>query len=994
MKISKISYLNPYINSFNRVNNSKNNTTSPINNNIDIFKYYMGKDMVSFKANPFNETLKKNYFKLPPQFTPDVFQLDAAQALNDNKNVLVVAPTGTGKTAIARYVTTKNMQEGKTTFYTTPLKALSNQKLNEFREIYGDENVGILTGDRRENIEAPIIIMTTEVYRNMALSQMYGAKNPLMENLGTVIFDEFHYMGDDSRGRVWEESVMLTPKDVQKLELSATVGNPDDLINWQKSLGFDNTELVLMPDSARAVPLEFDSITTKSYENEKNAILRSIEKTGTAMQDKTTTAIPKVKPTDFIPVVEKLSKQEQLPAILFIFSRQFSRDLLDYFNQYGLDLTSDIEKEEIEKIVNKYKNNGYIGSDLDIEALKKGYAIHNAGIIPAQKELIEELFQKKLTKVVISTETLAAGINMPAKTVVISSTTKPTDDAEEKRRTLTVNEFKQMAGRAGRRGIDTIGYVYTMPLSQEDEETFILLEVMDSNGLQSKYEPEYSFLSGYFGHTGDKTLLKDFLNKSFRTYSIDEATHKENFDKLNFISDAKTRVLVKQGFLNVLENGQYEPTILSEMASQLRGYDTYAIALTEAVASKKFDGITPEALTMVAGALANPARPQQGDITLDTDLSSISEASASKVSDLKQSIRSSISQKLKQLGTDFLNFRDSEDMLEYAQSLIKPDSSVEEVEKELMEASQKRQKMYTITKTTGKMEHSAVMESIINGEPIPSKVLEDAIDAVEKYKKRINARDIETYIEKQKDALAEIDTEGKGKKAKARLDKQRAEIEANISEAQTMQYLDENAASALNENYKFLRNNPPSKVKKDFEAVEKKYIKLTSKDELINEIKALISIEEYEKNHKDIEKESTENANKGSACIKTILAKDANVLTTEQSENLGRANLRANYALGRTGANVVYNWAFLNQVSSDGMSNWKQLLKIIPANTLDEGSIYRNVLQTADLLGQIADMANVGYQNSNNEEDLTYYLNLRNTAYKARNLLIRYPVEV
>ena len=198
-----------------------------------MFQVYFGRDLVTAQMFPssknFADTVNENYFQLPPNCTPDQFQLDAGSALNQNKDVLVEAPTGTGKTAIAHYVATKNMHEGKTTFYTTPLKALSNQKLLEFRKVYGDENVGILTGDRRENVEAPIVIMTTEVYRNMALSHRYGAEVPIMDNLGTVIFDEFHYLGDPERGPVWEESLMYTPTDVQTLELSATIGNPKEL---------------------------------------------------------------------------------------------------------------------------------------------------------------------------------------------------------------------------------------------------------------------------------------------------------------------------------------------------------------------------------------------------------------------------------------------------------------------------------------------------------------------------------------------------------------------------------------------------------------------------------------------------------------------------------------------------------------------------------------------------------------------------------------------
>ena len=236
-----------------------------------VFDSGLGRDLVQPHINDsiFEWTLKNNYFQLPPTAQPDEFQKDAGRALLAGKDVLVEAPTGTGKTAIAHYATSKNMQNNKTTFYTTPLKALSNQKLNEFRKVYGDENVGILTGDRRENIEAPIIIMTTEVYRNMALANKYGDKNPLMENLGTVIFDEFHYLGDPDRGPVWEESVMYTPNDVQILGLSATIGNPQELTSWMGGLENKQVHLVSIPESARHVPLEFDMLETSAYKAEE-----------------------------------------------------------------------------------------------------------------------------------------------------------------------------------------------------------------------------------------------------------------------------------------------------------------------------------------------------------------------------------------------------------------------------------------------------------------------------------------------------------------------------------------------------------------------------------------------------------------------------------------------------------------------------------------------------------------------------------------------------
>ena len=543
---------------------AQKNTSNPVktaNNNKQydaskMFGIYFGKDLVSFKSSDFNQTLKDNYFQLPEGCTPDSFQKDAGRALLEGKDVLVEAPTGTGKTAIAHYAATKNMKEGKTTFYTTPLKALSNQKLNEFRAVYGDENVGILTGDRRENVEAPIVIMTTEVYRNMALANKYGDKNPLMENLGTVIFDEFHYLGDPDRGPVWEESVMYTPNDVQILGLSATIGNPDELTNWMAGLEDKQVHLVSIPESARHVPLEFDMLETSSYKAEEKKIQKSLKKGNLMFDVPISESISKPVPSDFKMAIGTLKNKDQLPAIFFVFSRNYSRDLVEYLGQEGQSLTTEAERKEIENIVDSYKARGYIGSDLNEEALLKGYTIHNAGIIPAQKELVEELFQKKLVKVVISTETLAAGINMPAKTVVISSPYKPCDEAssdfkddDQNIRMLTANEFKQMSGRAGRRGIDEKGFVYTMPTDRSTEQDFLNLEASSSNPIKSKYNPDYGFLSGYYEYHTDSEELEDLFAKSFYTYSDNEDISAQREEKLLELADLKSQVLMERGFL-------------------------------------------------------------------------------------------------------------------------------------------------------------------------------------------------------------------------------------------------------------------------------------------------------------------------------------------------------------------------------------------------------------------------------------------------------------
>ncbi len=992
MKISRISF-SPNVNNINSPNKIYKTCTVPVYSQKDasgIFKYFMGRDMVSFGARAFNETLNKNWYHLPEGFSPDAFQIEAGRALNEDKNVLVEAPTGTGKTAIAHYVASKNMDEGKTTFYTTPLKALSNQKLNEFRAVYGDENVGILTGDRRENIDAPIVIMTTEVYRNMALSNMYGDKNPLMQNLGSVIFDEFHYLGDDSRGSVWEESIMLTPKDVQVLGLSATIGNPKELKNWQSELKGEPIELVSMPASARAVPLRYGSIYTNSYEDERKAIERKIKKTGVAPETPVDYRAPKPKPSDFKMAVDKLDNNDQLPAIFFVFSRKFSRELLEYFAKSGIDLTTDKEKKEIEKTVNKYRLKGYIGADLDMEALKKGYAIHNAGIIPAQKELIEELFQKKLTKVVIATETLAAGINMPAKTVVISSPYKPTDaeNTEEERatRTLTANEFKQMSGRAGRRGIDTEGFVYTMPCDRQTEQEFLYLEIMGSNPLESNYNPDYAFLSGYYEHNDDASKLNDFIGQSFYAYSQDDSERSKKTSELIDLSEKRTNVLLKRGFLTKQDTA-VSPTVKGNMAAQIRGYD--ALTLVEAFAGKKFDSITPESLAMVAGAIANPADGEESEITPETDFGYIFEPSEDYIDSVYRTTYSSLSSKINKLGHAISEFATYEDMLSFIQNLEKPDIAEDELIEEMKYQSARRAKMYTITKQTGKMSSAEIAQALKDGDVVPTKILQDQLKTLEHYKNRINTRTIEDYIDKLRVDLKANSGENKGKKAKARLDKKCDEIKKAIEHARVMHYLDEHLVDAISSNYSFIKKNPPGQVRDDFAQAEQLWLRLTSKDVIIREIEALMDIEKYQDEH-DIKADGFNNLSKTTKCIRELQSKALEIFNTEAAE--GIAHKPDKYS--KTGAQIMYNWALLNKVNPYSMANWEELLRIVPQEIMDEGSIYRSILQTSDLLGQMAEAADAGCKNSTDEADIEYYAKLRQCAVDARNLLIKYPVEV
>ena len=954
-----------------------------------IFNNFQGRELVSFKGEKtFNQTLKDNYFKLPNGFQPDAFQIEAAKGLFEGKDVLVEAPTGTGKTAIAHYAAANNMEKGKTTFYTTPLKALSNQKLNEFRSVYGDENVGILTGDRRENVDAPIIIMTTEVYRNMALSNMYGDKNPIMDNLGTVIFDEFHYLGDPERGPVWEESLMYTPKGVQTLELSATIGNPDELKAWIDSLNGNNTKLVSVPASERFVPLKFDMLETNAYRAEDKKMTRQLEKRGYIDEDESEFHEKPVL-SDFKSAVNTLNEREQLPAIFFVFSRKFSRELLDYLGSEGRSLTSPKEKEEIKKILNEHKSKGYIGSDLNTEALKNGYAIHNAGIVPAQKELIEELFQKKLLKVVIATETLAAGINMPARTVVISSSQKPTDDNTEELsfRLLTSNEFKQMAGRAGRRGIDKIGYVYTMPTDKKQEQDFLILEAVPSNPIESKYDPDYAFLSGYYEHNDDNSNLKDIYSKSFFAHSKDLKIGNEKLEELMNLSAQRANVLADRGFLE-RENGKYSITDKGYMASKVRGYD--ALTLVETIKNKCFEGITPEALAAVAGIIANPVKNKSPEIGANTDLHEVITSMETNIQRVYDKLNTSINAKLKKLGVVPESFNSYEEMLEFAKSIEKPEQDEQTLLAEFKKQEERRAKMYIITSSSGNYTREELLTALKRGETVPSKVLEKNAEQIEQYKSKVTTKgDLDSYIEKLQAEYHSIDSSSKGNKAKARLERNRTELKEKLAQAKLMKELDELIPDAIAENYAFIKRNPPEQVKKDYNRAELALTRLTAKDELTEQIKAVMAIDKYIDEH-DITADGKTNLSKINNCVQEIITSALDVNKTE-TEN-GLTNKPDRYGIFEL--KEIYSWAVLNKMNPLTQNNWFELLKIMAAFDIDEGGLYRTIMQTADLLSQIGEIADAGAKSTTNRDDIDYYTQLRKTAAQARDLLIKEPATI
>ena len=422
-------------------------------------------------------------------FELDDFQKDACRCITDGKSVVVCAPTGAGKTVIAQHAIHCALEQGKKVFYTTPLKALSNQKYNDFSEKYGIDKVGLLTGDTSINRGAQIVVMTTEVFRNMLYGTNFGSVTDNLKDVKYVILDEVHYMNDEQRGTVWEESIIYCPTNVQIVALSATVANADKLTEWINTV-HSRTELI--NTDFRPVPLRFyyfDSsqpntllplLTPNGTLNKKIKPEKKEFKRGKAVQKRNTVK----------DVVRNLHEKNMLPAIYFPFSRKKCDEQME--KCASLCLVTPKEQEEIRQIIDDYiAENPYLYKNKHIEYLMLGVASHHAGLLPGWKVLVEKLFQKGLIKVVFATETLAAGINMPARSTVISSISKRTDNGH---RTLTPSEFLQMSGRAGRRGMDEIGYVVIVGTPFQTPEEVAELVLSDANPLESKFSPSYSMV--------------------------------------------------------------------------------------------------------------------------------------------------------------------------------------------------------------------------------------------------------------------------------------------------------------------------------------------------------------------------------------------------------------------------------------------------------------------------------------------------------------------
>lgn len=448
-------------------------------------------------------------------FELDDFQKDACKCIENKESVVVCAPTGAGKTVIAEFAIQLALENGERIFYTTPLKALSNQKFYDFGRKYGTDKVGLLTGDTSINRNGQIVVMTTEVFRNMLYCTNFGSITDNMKDVRYVVLDEVHYMNDEQRGTVWEESIIYCPTDVQIIALSATVANAEQLTQWINTV---HSKTTLINTDFRPVPLRYYYFDSSQPDNLLPLLTPSgslNKKIRPEKRDFRRGPRGKAQQKSHVKeVVRNLYNKDMLPAIYFTFSRKKCDEQME--KCVSLELVTKEEQDKIKQIIDEFLiDNPYLYNNKHMEYLLQGVASHHAGLLPSWKLLVEKLFQEGLIKVVFATETLAAGINMPARSTVISSISKRTDSGH---RTLTPSEFLQMSGRAGRRGMDEVGYVTIVGTPFQSPQEVADLVLSDANPLESRFAPSYSMVLNLLQRFS-MDEAKELILKSFGYFS-------------------------------------------------------------------------------------------------------------------------------------------------------------------------------------------------------------------------------------------------------------------------------------------------------------------------------------------------------------------------------------------------------------------------------------------------------------------------------------------
>ncbi|WP_225987049.1 DEAD/DEAH box helicase [Streptomyces spectabilis] len=482
-------------------------------------------------------------FRAMYEFGLDPFQIEACQALEAGKGVLVAAPTGSGKTIVGEFAVHLALLQGKKCFYTTPIKALSNQKYADLAKRYGADQVGLLTGDNSVNSEAPVVVMTTEVLRNM----LYAGSQSLL-GLGHVVMDEVHYLSDRFRGAVWEEVIIHLPESVTLVSLSATVSNAEEFGDWLDTVRGDTEVIVsehrpvplfqhvlagrrmydlfeeegrrktVNPDLTRMARME----ASRGYnprERRKGKMVREADRERERRQRSRiwTPSRPEV--------IERLDAEGLLPAITFIFSRAGCEAAVQQCLYAGLRLNDDAARLAVRELVEE-RTASIPNEDLHVlgyyewlEGLERGIAAHHAGMLPTFKEVVEELFVRGLVKAVFATETLALGINMPARSVVLEKLVKWNG---EQHADITPGEYTQLTGRAGRRGIDVEGHAVVLWQRAMSPEHLAGLAGTRTYPLRSSFKPSYNMAVNLVAQFG-RHRSRELLETSFAQFQADRS---------------------------------------------------------------------------------------------------------------------------------------------------------------------------------------------------------------------------------------------------------------------------------------------------------------------------------------------------------------------------------------------------------------------------------------------------------------------------------------
>ena len=472
-------------------------------------------------------------------FELDSFQIDAIESLYENLNVLVTAPTGAGKTIIAERGIEEYLDKGNRVIYTTPIKALSNQKYHDFMSSGFD--TGLLTGDRNENPDAGLIIATTEILRNMIFTN-----DERINDIGLVVLDEVHYLADKERGSTWEEIIIHLPKDIKLLCLSATIGNENEFLNWIVS---QRGPTDLIQSKIRPVPLEI-SLITASKDDEQILAIKSTEDKRNKPIFKLDKKFKRFRKPSLSDQISYIMNKKATPCILFYFSREKVENKARYAANLNFKIKKNVQLRHLfEDIFDDITNEEYQLLNLDelYWMWSRGVAYHHAGLAPIVKEFVEFLFINKHIDILFATETLSLGINMPAKSIIIDSSFKYDG---LKTRLISKSEFLQLTGRAGRRGIDSKGYAYINYDKRVENSWYNDLFDLKPNNLKSSYSNSYGSVLNLNNKYGEKKGI-EMIKKSFYSYQ-----NKLNDKALETNYKAKLKVLNEMNYFTDLKKNK------------------------------------------------------------------------------------------------------------------------------------------------------------------------------------------------------------------------------------------------------------------------------------------------------------------------------------------------------------------------------------------------------------------------------------------------------